>query len=207
MNPLQELTDLGITIEDVEEISRHKDKVLKELSSRPWTVSELVSEFYRRIDNASAASVAKNNHKPSCKKGCAFCCHIKVTAMEIEVMHILKYCSENNIKFTPEKIERLKLQAKTDDTVLYMMSPYKKCVFLSEQNECTIYEVRPSACRSHLVVSDPKHCDTDVNPEDSTASVKSLEVYGITLAMMSIDDKGPENFAELLLRFINRKRD
>jgi Fe-S-cluster containining protein len=40
-----------------------------------------------------------------------------------------------------------------------------KCTFLKD-NECTIYDIRPVACRNHVVVSPPELCMANSNVEN-----------------------------------------
>lgn len=90
----------------------------------------------------------------SCRKGCAHCCHLYVTVTEPEA----KLLAENIHR---ADLGRLKAQAgKTLDQ--FMRLPYgdRKCAFLGRRDECTVYEHRPLVCRSHLVVSKPRHCDS-----------------------------------------------
>ena len=44
----------------------------------------------------------------------------------------------------------------------------RKCVFLNDQNECTIYDDRPSVCRTNTVLSDPAACSTEDGKENLT---------------------------------------
>jgi len=52
------------------------------------------------------------------------------------------------------------------------------CVFL-EGNMCSIYEVRPSTCRSHAVVTPPEDC---YNHGDSGGDVGKIDVSKLTQA-------------------------
>lgn len=67
-----------------------------------------------------------------CKKGCAFCCHYKISISEIEVAYIEKHT----------KHRRLKKMTSWQDFHGHA------CPFLKE-NVCSIYAVRPFACRRH----------------------------------------------------------
>ena len=55
------------------------------------------------------------------------------------------------------------------------------CTFLdTATNRCTIYSVRPSACRYHAVVSDPELCSPDVR-----GVVGKVNVMALDAAMLS----------------------
>jgi Fe-S-cluster containining protein len=94
-----------------------------------------------------------------CKVGCDACCHtqVSVTADEAELL-VQKINSGLDIP-----IERLRKQMSAgNDSSLYFNIPYfdRRCVFLSEEGSCRVYEDRPSVCRSNAVLGDADQCDT-----------------------------------------------
>ena len=92
----------------------------------------------------------------SCGASCSACCHQKVDILSIEEEPIWDYVQKNDIKINEEK---LLLQAKTEN--IYSLDYEDRgCVFLDENDNCRIYEVRPLVCRRYYVLSDPKHCKT-----------------------------------------------
>jgi Fe-S-cluster containining protein len=119
--------------------------VLKEVG-----ISEFVRQFYEVFDDAMV------QEKPlvSCSKGCHFCCRQNVHTFPAEAQVIAAYCKEKEIEIPKDYLtEQLKYGwrelAKTE---------VGWCVFL-KNGECSIYPVRPSACRSYFVVSPPERCD------------------------------------------------
>jgi Fe-S-cluster containining protein len=72
--------------------------------------------------------------------GCASCCMESVNTFYIEYLNIYKYFKDNQAlknKLLPKILE------------FYFLELVKKmpCPFLSDDNKCTIYEVRPFTCR------------------------------------------------------------
>lgn len=102
--------------------------------------------------------IEKNTSEPiSCRAGCGACCHQSVFVSLPEFVKIKSYLIENGVR-----IDRAKLQMQHDDTedAVYktLKVPDRRCVFLGENNACSIYDARPLMCRRHNVYSDPKHC-------------------------------------------------
>lgn len=86
----------------------------------------------------------------ACRAGCSHCCHMAVGITSSDAAKIGEH-----LGITPEK-PRMQLDP-SGNIDKYMNSP---CPFLKKKH-CTIYEVRPSACRTHYNVSDyPEVCDT-----------------------------------------------
>ncbi|EQC50164.1 flagellin N-methylase [Bacteriovorax sp. BSW11_IV] len=60
-------------------------------------------------------------------------------------------------------LKRLYIQSEAqNDDVKWFKTPYdiRRCVFLNNKNECSIYENRPAVCRTNMVMSDPSDCAT-----------------------------------------------
>lgn len=74
-----------------------------------------------------------------CKNGCSSCCHIQVAVTDLEARII-----GNHIHRTPKKPV---LPIAADSGTYSEATP---CTFLGKDGGCTIYPVRPFACRRHL---------------------------------------------------------
>lgn len=91
----------------------------------------------------------------TCKMGCNHCCHIEVASQEIEVKVILEYCKQNNITIDKNYLSE---QSQWGGKNIFDHPTNAACVFLKD-NKCSIYDVRPVACRNHYVYSDPALCN------------------------------------------------
>jgi hypothetical protein len=93
-----------------------------------------------------------------CKKGCSHCCYQTIIISSWEAEQIAKKTNKKIAEFkgyNPETDSREEL------TNRYTGQP---CTFLVN-NECSIYEVRPFICRTHLSVADDfTPCDIKNNP-------------------------------------------
>lgn len=137
-----------------------KSNYVNQLLNSKESTKNKVMAIYDLLDSINKERINKAQEKPSCKKGCAHCCYIQVAATEWEIDVILEWMKHHNLEFTNEEIQHIKNQALIKNDKEYIISPHRKCVFLQPNNECGIYEVRPSACRNYYVYNDPKECDT-----------------------------------------------
>lgn len=125
---------------------------------KAWTILgkvNFVKAFYETFDLTLKETVKE----VSCKKGCHFCCRINVDISEPEAILISEYCKENGIDIPKDRLEE---QLKYGWREI-AATEAGWCVFLKEGN-CSIYPVRPAACRAYHVASEPHLCDTVTYP-------------------------------------------
>lgn len=113
-----------------------------------------------------------NSSEPiSCRAGCGACCHQPIFTSFIEFQAIREHLEKEGRKVSRAVVS--KQRAHTDDGIYKKLPvPERRCVFLGEDQNCTIYEVRPLTCRRYHVYSPPSHCVSgstkearfDVNP-------------------------------------------
>ncbi len=114
-----------------------------------------IKEMYSQIDELiDSLSVLANDQKNSiqCKKGCHYCCHQPVFALNYELDY-LRHFIQNN--FSDEKQQEIrnkafekvkKLHELKGDNLLNSKHP---CPLL-EDGACSAYSARPVACRIYL---------------------------------------------------------
>lgn len=130
-----------------------------------------------------------------CGKGCSFCCSLHVDITDDEAELLVKHAIEENIQIDVDRLS--KQESKTIEQWSELTAQDRKCVFLDNDNGCCkVYEYRPISCRTLLVVSDPKHCDTD-NPESLISKFSMLEANIVASAVMNATNTG--TMAKLLL--------
>lgn len=113
--------------------------------------------FQQHVDNLIRESTVPEGEKISCKKGCSSCCMLHVDIMEEEAELILTHCKEKNIDIDWERLQEQ--QHYGSETFLSLPAETRKCVFLSEEGTCKIYDIRPINCRKLYSLDDPKKCD------------------------------------------------
>lgn len=119
--------------------------------------------------------------KISCRAGCGFCCYQYVVATDDEAKTLIEYSNEQKINLNWDKI---KLRANLSEES-WKKLPHKdrKCVFLGEDQKCTVYEHRPAVCRKLYVVNDPVLCDSSIFPEGEVLWATSTMAEIIASAM------------------------
>lgn len=108
----------------------------------------------------------------TCRKGCSACCFTQVSVSKEEA----ELLADLIVKGHPIDVNRLVTQRKAQNSsVDWYKLPYsmRKCVFLNENNECSIYEHRPAVCRTNYVVSHPSHCSTENGKENTIRLLKT----------------------------------
>jgi len=93
----------------------------------------------------------------ACKQGCSYCCNIAATITTTEARIIGKYVGRKPLVLT----KRVDIFGNIPK---YSGTP---CPFL-KQGRCSIYEVRPLACRIHFNLADsPYFCNTAIPSKES----------------------------------------
>jgi hypothetical protein len=93
----------------------------------------------------------------ACRNKCSYCCNIAATMTETEADILGKYVGRKPKKIT----QRVDILANIPK---YSGVP---CPFL-KKGKCSVYEVRPLACRIHFNLADTPHfCNTDIPPGES----------------------------------------
>lgn len=134
-----------------------------------WSVAAAARILYDVLDTRAATrashaakrahqffetSLTKNpsDHKIECAKGCAFCCHVTVTAMAPEIFLVA-----NELRAAPDFEARFaKLRAAdaaTRGLGGYERAQKKLPCGLLQDGACSVYTARPSACRGMTSIS------------------------------------------------------
>lgn len=114
-------------------------------------------------------------HMTPCGTGCSHCCHMAVAIVDTEAQIIAAHINKAAIR-QPKRANPI-IAMKHHNTMMQTFTE-KPCSFL-EEGRCSIYEVRPIACRGHHSLAEsPDSCDLNRRPQVSTPSMnlKELEV-------------------------------
>lgn len=151
-------------------VSDGRDSAIAALGeNQSKAVKPRMMQFYRHMDDALAkASVAS-----ACQKGCDFCCNYLVRAMPPEVFALAEHVNQL------PALDRARVRERLSDynarTALMSDQEHEHtnipCVFL-EDGECSVYSLRPLACRGHHSM-DAGPCErTYVDPSRDELSPK-----------------------------------
>ena len=134
----------------------------EEEKDEPITVSEAMVATYRYVDSAVAKALEKLTI--SCKKGCNDCCKLLCTCTFAEALLIADTLLRRSDEEWDAWLPKLRAAAQEADFPEVDNDTYFKkkvpCVFLKD-GACSIYEIRPAACRLHYVLTPPENCSPD----------------------------------------------
>jgi len=113
------------------------------------------------LQRAATAWAAPLSEVAACRRGCAHCCHIAIAMTDVEAKLLGSKigrtpANPSSAPTTTETLERADPLPGAPDPIGHYDNP---CPFLVE-NECSVYQHRPLACRTHLNLDvDPLLCE------------------------------------------------
>lgn len=128
--------------------------------------------------NSFSEFAERQNQKPDCKKGCHWCCHQPVFALDYELDYLRDFISENFDSLTQKQIafraieKRKKLENLSGDLLLNSKFP---CPLL-DNGICMAYSARPVACRIYLSANLSSCLKFYQNPEDKNSFPALLDL-------------------------------
>jgi Putative zinc- or iron-chelating domain len=109
---------------------------------------------------------------------------------------IINYCTENAIEIDKEYLEKQAAVGRKK------YSELSRCVFLKD-NMCSIYPVRPIACRKHWVKTDPSLCDFSQNIAHPIGAY--FDINTEILASVVLNVGGTGSFENMMLSELGRR--
>lgn len=117
-----------------------------------------------------------------CAVGCHECCRISVSMTSLEAELIGKA-----IGVLPAKPAKAYLVTGEADWSAEPMRFFGvPCSFL-EKGQCSIYEHRPVACRTHTNLGDARFCSTEIEPDQSYVSGPDLRSFYLLMTTTLLD--------------------
>lgn len=139
--------------------------VLKKLNLQKNPI-ERARQFHSLVDD-SIENLFENDlvsRSISCKVGCSGCCHTPVSVTSDEAQLLAKRVRDG-VSISLTDLERQAATASSSLNFFALSYKNRKCVFLSENGKCSVYEDRPAVCRSNFVIGNPAQCDTSDGKE------------------------------------------
>jgi Fe-S-cluster containining protein len=152
---------------------------------------------HKSIDTILEEALADTAHPISCFN-CkeAYCCHSSVEICEAEAKLIAQYCIENKIKI-PKKYLQQQLNHNRHKIAYTDCSA---CVFLNKEKRCSIYYVRPAACRIHHVATPLEYCDTK-NYQDRKITFVNSNAAQVIKSVLFEEGGKVDRMPKLLLKY------
>jgi Fe-S-cluster containining protein len=132
--------------------ARESLKILSETPAALRTI-ELARSTYEFTDRSirQVHATCHDGHRVACRSGCTYCCMVPVAASAPEVLAIATFVRERFDEEQESSLDR-RVEANISATEGMDMSQRDRvrldCPFL-EAGQCTVYEVRPIACRGY----------------------------------------------------------
>jgi Fe-S-cluster containining protein len=137
------------------------------------TLFKAIESLYDAIDglNESIIALAERQNKPvSCYKGCHWCCHQAVFANSYELHYLAGHIKRT---FTAKEISDIIERTETKYLMTSKLNEeeilkYKAPCPLLKDGACSVYSVRPMACRIYLSTKLETCMEFYRNPEHET---------------------------------------
>ena len=140
-------------LQSIARVRQRAAQVLRQSQGADDTVA-FIAQLHRGLDTVAEQARA-TGPQPACQAGCAHCCHLRVEATEPEVFHIAKHLRAQPAEALADALSALHRHVTT--AALNPTNPARQaCSFLVDER-CSIYPVRPAACRKAHSLSAP-HC-------------------------------------------------
>jgi hypothetical protein len=132
----------------------------------------------------------------TCARGCAACCHLEVQISASEGQLLAGRVRAGHV------IDRARLReqaSRPDRSEAWMAGVVRanRCVFLDEEDACSVYEERPATCRKHLVTTPAVLC-ADPNAFPQPVLVPLADV--VLSAALSLEEEAPVSIAKSVAR-------
>lgn len=139
----------------------------------------VVLQVYAKYDDALKPALEAKG--VTCRSGCSHCCRLPALASVAEMVPVVLALSQREDWLTAIRpalelkiAEQLAVVSTFNVNDAGERSEYLgkqiACVFLGEDEMCRVYELRPSACRYHYVVTPPENC-SPLLPDATVARV------------------------------------
>ncbi len=173
-------------------MQRRADAALRD---HPWLDNPVLTQRIKQIMGSDTTGAAKRrrivqiidaaNHAlaphAACRTGCGHCCNIavEITQREAAAIGAVAHISPKVLPVADnETVDRMR-----QGIDLYRDAP---CPFLRDQ-QCSVYEVRPSVCRAHHSLNeDNEQCKMSTPSQESSVPSFNLKAPLYALAFLAL---------------------
>lgn len=165
------------------------DEYLKQWKAAPPTKNvgqsaQQARQLHMIMDSEIAEFKEAQKPPVSCRQGCGHCCkmHVGVTSAEADLL--AKYLQFSGRTVSTGTLQRQALY-EGDDHWSGQPEADRTCVFLNSNQTCSVYPLRPMACRKHFVLSPAEDCNIENNPAGRTLSWIDVDAEILATAAMT----------------------
>lgn len=151
--------------------------MLTDVLDKKGSVSASVDAAFGFLDGITEANNVKTASKFACRSGCSFCCYAKVSVTPVEVLRIANYLKETLSADEYKAVYARLVELDNVSRGLDVDARWKlrrPCALLTEDGMCSVYSVRPLACRS-MHSFDASKCEADLYGEQPVGIKLDLE--------------------------------
>lgn len=140
-------------------------------------------DLLKLVDSETEKIEENVSIKPSCFKGCAYCCYFPIIVTRLEAKLMIEYIKQLPSERSESIVSHLKDYFKNNNTRIEevcsldfhedlqfkdkYISKQLPCPMLNlETNACMAYEVRPIPCRTYLNYGSPDVCADNLIPKE-----------------------------------------
>lgn len=185
------------------EVKKRKDHIYKLISI--YDKYSAIFSIHNHIDNLMKEHIegySKKGMKSFCKMHCSHCCRQLVSATKLEAEMAVNCSQLKKIKINKSILKKQLKILDHRSFITELDRSDRKCVFLSKNGLCRVYDNRPSACRLHISYGESKLCDTDII-DGVNKYAFSLEAEIWASAIFMVDQKTNNTFHRLVYDIIN----
>lgn len=168
-----------------------------QLSSSPNDYQQALTAFYAACDLNASGLIEKEQPKLDCRSGCSYCCHLRVGVMAHEVLAIAEFIQRH---FTPQQLISLRTRLEDHHRILKTITRQEhlttncQCPLLVD-NRCSVYPIRPFACRGYHS-SDVNSCLYSYENPTDTSEARDQDPR-LTELWMAMQGAGHSVYLEL----------
>jgi Fe-S-cluster containining protein len=120
----------------------------------------IYKQFDQQVKQAIRHTERAENMKLQCRRGCNYCCNLLVNICLSEALPMYLALGKDKVQeLFPKLVADAKELADPTMTLDKWTRRWGPCHLLTETGDCSVYDVRPFPCRSHVAFSPPEKCN------------------------------------------------
>lgn len=189
------------------------DPHYKNLVEKTFQTLLLIPDSHQRtefIHSRIDQEVAENLEDPfvkdhlACRKGCNHCCYSEVGITEDEAETLTKEI-DKGVFFDEDLLKVQNAHKRNGGKWIELAFEKRRCPFLGRNGLCSVYENRPSVCRTNNALLSDENCRTDDGTEKKKHLVKTIKANMLIMAFFAFA-QSTGTLAEILTNVLKRKK-